>query len=300
MVRRKSGSLRKSIRREPVIGFILILPVIILVFFLIFYPLTTSFIMSFTDKQLGVFNPRNVGLSNYAELIKSKDFLNALSRSFFWTVVSVAFQLSIGLSLALLLNRGFRLRFFFRGLFIVPWVTSPIVIAILWRWLLNGMYGIVNQLLMDLAVISKPLGWFGSHSLVMPTVIFINIWRGVPFMMIVFLGGLQTIPLEIKDALRVDGTPRIMEFIYITLPFLKKIIIISTLIFVLWNFNNFDLIYLLTRGGPGKYTFTLPIYVYSQAFEAFKYGNASALSGLMFLVLVIISLIYLRMMYREE
>lgn len=292
-------SKKRLLDNERFLGYVLIAPVVIIIVVLIFYSIARGGFVSLQEKMLGVPNPEFVGLKNYIEVFKDNIFRLSFKQSMIWTISSLISQIIIGMLLALLLNKKFKGRFFFRGLLIVPWVTPVIVMATIFKWMMNGLYGILNQILVNFKLIETSLGWFSDPKLALPLLIGINIWRGSPFMMLMFLAGLQAIPNEIKDAARVDGTSTIQEFFYITLPFLKRIIIVVVLIFFLWNFNNFDLIYLLTNGGPGYSTFTLPVYVYSLAFESFKSGQASAVSIIMFVILAIISLLYFRV-YKEK
>ena len=165
--------------------------------------------------------------------------------------------------------------------------------------LYTSCQGIVNDVMISLRLISEPLGWFSEPNLVLPTLIYINVWRGIPFMMLTLLAGLQTIPEELTEAAIVDGAGAIRRFFSITMPFMRHVIFIGLLIFTLWNFNNFDIIYLTTKGGPGTLSFTLPIMVYSAAFEEFAYGKAAAVSSLMFIFLLIIAMVYLQLMDKE-
>jgi multiple sugar transport system permease protein len=291
-------SQKKSIQ-EAVVGYLLILPVIIVIAMLVIYPMFTSIYTSFTNKRLGVPMPKFIGLENYAQILKNAVFVHSLRNSIVWTLASGFLQFVLGMSLALMLNQSFKGRFFFRGLFIVPWVTPGVVIAITYRWLLNGMVGIVNQLMVTMHIIPESAGWFSDPMLVMPVLIYINVWRGIPFMMITLLAGLQTIPIELTEAAKVDGAGVIRRFFFITMPYMRHVIFIGLLIFTLWNFNNFDMIYLTTRGGPGTFSFTLPIMIYSAAFEEIAYGKAASISSLMFVFLLIIAMIYLQLMNKE-
>jgi multiple sugar transport system permease protein len=291
-------SSKKSLQ-EAVVGYFLILPVILVIIFLVIYPMITSIYIGFTNKRLGVPFPKIIGVANYAQVLKSAVFERSLRNSILWTLASGILQFVLGMTLALILNQSFKGRFFFRGLFIVPWVTPGVVVAITYRWLLNGMVGIVNQIMVATHVIPEPVGWFSDPNLVMPVLIYINVWRGIPFMMITLLAGLQTIPIELIEAAKVDGAGIIRRFFFVTMPYMRHVIFIGLLIFTLWNFNNFDLIYLTTRGGPGTFSFTLPIMIYSAAFEEIEYGKAASISSLMFIFLMIIALIYLQMMSKE-
>ena len=298
----KQYDLRRRSKRisEMTTGYLLVLPVILILILLVFYPMCSSIWTSLTDKKLGVLSAKFVGLKNYQSALRSELFSKSLGNSILWTLASLVLQFILGMSAALLLNNRFRGRAVIRGLFIVPWVTPPVVVSIMYRWLLNGLFGYANQVFLALGLIPEPQGWFADPMLLMPTLIFINVWRGVPFMMITLLAGLQTIPVELHEAAKVDGAGPIRRFISVSLPFMRHVITISLLIYTLWNFNNFDMIYLLTRGGPGTMSFTLPVMIYSAAFEEFNYGKAAAVSTVMFALLLIVALVYLRLMSKEE
>lgn len=296
---KSSRTLSKN-TREMWMGYLLVLPVLLVIVALVFYPMLSSIRMSFFSKQIGVSTMKFVGFDNYKSILNSSLFGKSFQNSVIWTVASLLFQFVIGMICALVLNSSFRGRSFWRGLFIVPWVVPPVVVAIIYRWLLNGLFGYANQALQMLSLINEPLGWFSDSNLVMPVLIYINVWRGVPFMMITLLAGMQTIPLELYEAAKVDGAGPVKRFMSITLPYMRHVISIGLLIYTLWNFNNFDMIYLLTRGGPGTLSFTLPVMIYSAAFEEFQYGKAAAISTVMFLILVVVAIVYLRLMSSEE
>ena len=286
--------------KEAATGYLLLLPVLLVIFLFVFWPMISSLRMSFFKKQLGISTMKYVGWKNYKDLFKNALFKKSLINSLIWTVASTAFQFILGMICALILNQKFRGRGFWRGLFIVPWVVPPVVVAIIYRWLLNGLFGYANQIFQALHLFEEPLGWFSDAKLVMPVLIFINVWRGVPFMMITLLAGMQTIPMELYEAAKVDGASSVQRFFHVTIPNMKYVISIGLLIYTLWNFNNFDMIYLLTKGGPGTISFTLPVMIYSAAFEEFQYGKAAAISTVMFLILAFVAFLYLRLMHSEE
>lgn len=293
-------SQRRRRIKEAMIGYLLLMPVLIVLVMFVFYPMASSIYTSFFKKQLGVSTMKFVGFKNYQSLFKNSLFTKSLTNSIIWTVLSTGLQFVFGMICALLLNKEFKGRGFWRGLYIVPWVVPPVVVAIIFRWLLNGLFGYGNQVLQALHIIQEPLGWFSDAKLVMPVLIFINVWRGVPFMMITLLAGMQTIPTDLYEAAKVDGANAVQRFFRITLPNMRHVITIGLLIYTLWNFNNFDMIYLLTKGGPGTISFTLPVMIYSAAFEEFAYGKAAAISTVMFLILAVVAFIYLRLMSSEE
>ena len=206
----------------------------------------------------------------------------------------------VGLPLALLLNRKIRFGGLFRTIFLLPWVIPAVVAVINWTWVLNDQVGIINITLKKLGLIEKPVLFLGDYSLVRFTVILVSVWKQMPFMMITLLAGLQSVPAELYEAAEMDGAGFRHTLTGITLPLIKPISFISTILTFLWTFNTFENIWLLTGGGPNGYTYTLPILSYYTAFLRQNISYASAIAVVMILVLLLISLVYFRVQFREK
>jgi multiple sugar transport system permease protein len=277
------------------LGYILIVPMLSVLVMLIFLPLLSVAWDSLHSKTFLSNSYPFIGLDNYRALFASPTFWAIVARSLIWTVFSVGLQVLAGLVLALFLNQVFVGRAFFRGLFLLPWVIPVVVVAVIWKWMLNDLYGVVGNLL---ALVYPPwanLSWFSDPILALPTLIAINVWRGAPFAMVILLAGLQTVPRDQLEAARIDGANSIQRFLHVTLPHLRRILLTVVLVFALFNFNNFDLIFLTTQGGPLDRTMTLPVKTYEVAFKGLQVGQSSALAIMMLVLLAIVSMIYLKL-----
>jgi len=289
------------IENEKVLGLFLLLPAFAIICFVVLYPMIENFVVSF-------YNPRAyeptfsnfVGLNNYAIIFSEEVFWSSLFRTVFYTVSSVALEFVVGLGLALALNTKFKGRSLIRGLTLLPWAVPWIATAFIFKWMYDQAFGVVNYFLTGLGLIRGPIAWLANSQTALGAVILTNVWRDIPFMFVILLAGLQQIPREVIDAAKVDGVTRLKEFRYITLPSLKAIIITTVLLRFIWNFNAFDLTWLLTQGGPGDSTRTLSLHAYIVAFEAFRIGEGAAIATVMFAILVVFSLLWLRVRGRTH
>jgi multiple sugar transport system permease protein len=286
--------------REQWLGVALIAPAILLIVALVLYPFAYNVWMSLQDVHLTRGISGFAGLDNYRYVLQWDAFWWGLFVDLVWTAASVVGQVVLGLMVAHLLNARFVGRNIARSLVILPWTVSAIAIAFVWRWMLNDLFGIVNQALMGGGIVSTPLLFFATPSSALATVIAINVWRGLPFMSLSLLGGLQSIPSELYEAARVDGATWWQELRHITLPSLQRIIAIVVVLRGIWIFNWFDLIWLTTGGGPADSTRTLPVLAYTTGFLAFRMGRAATVSVLMALVLVVFVTIMFKTVLSED
>lgn len=289
--------MRKSDRP---IAIAFILPSVIIMSGLILYPLLYSMWLSLNAKD--AFTPETtfVGLQNFKVLLNREDFWMSLKNGGIFAGSTVFLQVLFGLAIALVLNQNFIGRGLARGIMFFPFVVPTIVAVMVWKWVLNDLYGVFNYLLFEFNIIKKPIVWFGSPDMAMVTVILINIWKWFPFVVVAFLARLTAIPQQLYEAAKVDGASAWQSFIYITLPQLKTIILIVILIRGIWMFNKFDIIYLLTQGGPMGATQHLPILAYLEAFRYYKMGMGAAVSFTIFILLCISTSIYLRIYRIKE
>jgi multiple sugar transport system permease protein len=278
---------------EDLLGYILILPMLSVLALLIFVPLLFVIWDSLHNRTFLSNSYRFIGLNNYQSLFSSAAFWVIIARSLIWTLSSVVLQIAAGLIMALFLNQAIVGRAFFRGLFLLPWVIPIVVVSVLWKWILNDLYGVGGYILSFLYPPWGHLAWFSDSVLAFPTLIAINAWRGAPFTMVILLAGLQTVPQEQLEAARIDGAGPIQQFLHVTIPHLRRILLIVALVFTLFNFNNFDLIYLTTQGGPLDRTMTLPVKTYEVAFKGLQVGQSSAMAVIMLTLLALISICYL-------
>lgn len=279
-------------------------------FFLIFfygYPTLFNLYNSFTDLNLmglkkgGEF----VGFEHYAELLTSRDFFRVLWNTLFWlTAVSVSIRLLLGLLLALLLNsevlRRYRLTTVSRVLLLVPWATPPIVAVVVWRWLLDGRQGIVNDWLMSLGLIDQPIAFLASIHTVWPALILIIIWNTLPLVTLTFLAALQSVPPELLEAAEMDGAGVFNRFFHVTLPHLMPTVVVMTLLLIFWTFNNFVYVWLATGAGPGLFTNVLATEIYIKGFIDFELGFSSAVGMVMAVMMGVFGLFYFRYVAMRE
>ncbi len=270
-------------------GYLVLLVIIILAVDL--YPFFDAVRLSFFDKNL--MNPggdRFAGLGNFIRLLTREPlFLPALWNTIVFTLGSVFFEYLIGLSAALLLtSRYVPLKNLFKALVLLPWAVPIAINSLIWKFMLAPNYGFINQILDRLGAHDfLQMNWLGNLSLVMPVVIGVNVWRSFPFYAITLMAGLATIPRELYESAHVDGASWSARFWHITMPGIKNVSMVIVVLHLIWTFTNFDVIYLLTGGGPLHATEVLPTFLYQQAFELFDMGYASAIGVIILLFLVV-------------
>ena len=301
--KQSTGPQRKKpqVLERRTLGYIMLVPATLAIFAIAIYPFAYGILLSFQEYNLRRPAQRGfIGIDNFVRILTTdREFYGTLQYSFFYTIMVVLFSYITGLGLALLLNREVKFRGFFRAMILMPWVISPAVAATSWIWVLNDRVGIINVTLRNLGIIDTPIQFLANTDIVRWTVIFTSAWRAYPFMMIVILAGLQGIPKDLYESAYIDGAGFFKSFAYITMPMLKTVSAISTTLMFIWTFNNFEGIYLLTRGGPNHATFVLPILTYYMAFYRANLGYASAIAVIMLVILLLISTLYLKFVNKK-
>jgi multiple sugar transport system permease protein len=269
-------------------AFLFLLPLLVLVVGLIFYPFYRAIWLSLTDKLVG-YPERFVGLRNYAYLADDDAFHQVVRNSVVFTTVSVGLKVVTGLAMALVLNGIVRGRSFYRGLFLLPWITSTVIIALTWRWMFDAFpgRGFFNSVLLDLGLMQRPLAFMATPEGAMAAVIVANWWRGFPFFGVSFLAGMQGIPRDVYEAASVDGAGPTRRFWHITLPGLRHVIVVTTLLSFILTINDFNIIYVMTRGGPGTATQVFATYSYEVAFNQLRWGRGVTISIFLVPLLVV-------------
>jgi multiple sugar transport system permease protein len=251
-----------------------------------------------TRKFVGM-APVFVGFENYVRLASDGFFLRAVWNSLIFTFGSVVFKLVLGMAMALVLTSNIRFRSLFTGLLLVPWVAPTVVSALNFLWIYDGSLGVLNYLLVHVfRILPQGVGWLSEAGTAMASVIFVNIWRGFPFFGISFLAGMKAIPGELYEAAAVDGANALQRFLHVTLPALRNIVIIVVLLSTIWTFNDFGIVYILTKGGPGGATMVLPVFTYEMAFGAQRLGDAIAVALYMLPPLALVIIVLSRHMRR--
>jgi len=292
-------NLVKGTRKDWVnLGLLLTLPMIIWIGFVMIYPVIYNVWLSINNVRLITPGGGFVGFDNFVKLLVNTEFRTSFLNDFVWTSGSVFSEVPIGLGIALLLNTKTKFRRLFRTLIILPWLTPAYATVFTWKIMFMPLYGFFNYVLKIVGLIKTDIVWLATTTpinLVMLSCIIVNVWRGLPFTIVILLAGLQSINPDMYEVAEVDGASVFQEFRYITLPALKTMIAVVIILKTVWYFNYFDIVWLMTRGGPGMATEILPIEVYITAFYNFQLSQAAAISVTMFLVLAIFAVAYFRL-----
>ena len=282
--------------KKKIAPYLYVMPVLILLLIMYGYPLIKSIIMSLQDYKLtssgsAPFND----FANFKNMFSDTDFLLLLKNSLIYVIISVVAQFVLGLILALCLKTKFRGRGIYQSIVFLPWAFSSFVVGLMFRWSFNGEYGVVNDILMKMGIIKENVAWLGTPGLSLAVVIIAMIWMGIPFFGIMILAALQSVPDDIYEAADIDGCGMFRKFFSLTLPYIKPTIIMTVLLRTIWIFNSFDLIVIITGGGPVNYSQTLPSYMYSKAFASYDFGLASAFGVLLIVILGIYAVLFLKL-----
>jgi len=278
------------------VGVLFILPFVATAVVFMVFPVAEAVRMAFF--HIDPLNPaaqRFAGFDNFRTLFADALFWKSFRNAAVWTGTSIVLQTVLGVALALLLHLPLRGISIFRGLLLFPYIVPTVVIALILQWMLNPDLGIVNHALKEAGIISDNVYWLSTPSMAMASTIALNVWKYTPFVTICVLARLQTIPLELYDAAKVDGASVIRRFIDITLPQLSEVLVVVVVFRTIWTFNKFEEIYLLTRGGPGTSTFNLAIYSFEQSIANLKMGVGAAAGVVMMALLFVGSILYIRL-----
>jgi multiple sugar transport system permease protein len=281
-------------------GLLFLLPAVLVVVALLVYPVLSSLFFSFTNRNLLRTAYAFVGWRNFAAVLNSQDFWDAFFTSIRWTVASVLGQLTVGFLAALALEKIPRFSSLLRTLLIVPWAFPAIVIAFSWRWILNDIYGFIPNLMIALGVGQEHVNILADPAIVFWAVVFINVWFGAPLFTVNILAALKTVPQDQYEAAVIDGANLAQRFWFITLPHIRRVVGLLLILRVIWVFNNFELLFLLTGGGPAGLTTTLPIFAYRTGWGLRQLGTASAVTTLLLIFLLAIATIAFRMITKPE
>jgi multiple sugar transport system permease protein len=281
--------------RKLLVGYSYLVPAALCMLATVVVPIGLAIKMSLYNDVL--YKPQAyhfIGLGNYVRLVQDPVFWLTLWNSVVWVFGSVVLQFVAGFAAALLLHQGFTGRALVRTLTLLPWIIPGVVVGLIWEWLYQPNYGVINDLLMKAGWMHDRVAWLSSPDLAMGAVVFTNVWRGIPFFAIMLLAGLQAIPGELYEAAHVDGAGVVSRFWHITLPLLRPIIVVATATRIIWTFNYADLIFVMTGGGPANATQITSTYTLMQAYSNLDFGYAGALSVVLLLVMLAFTAAYLR------
>jgi multiple sugar transport system permease protein len=292
---------RGSTLQRPWLPWLMLAPALAVILGLIIYPAINAVWLSFTSTNLLNLDAQTfIGVDNFVEAMQSDEFLLALRNSAVWTFGNVAVQLVLGTVGALILNRRFRARGVVRGLVLVPWATPSVLVALMWMWMLDPNLGIINHLLQSIGLQDEPMAWLAERSTALPTLMFIDIWQGVPFFAVMILAALQGVPGDLLEAAKIDGANAWKTFWRVVLPLIMPTVLITTILRLIWTANYFDLILILTNGGPTNSTLTLPLFAYHTAYRGMDFGLAAALGVVQAAFLAVLVVFYVRQIRKAE
>lgn len=282
-----------SVRRRRRAGLAFVAPTAVFLAAVIVFPLAHAFWTSL--HRVRGLNATFIGFGNYARLAADETFWHSLGVSFAFTASAVALHLGIGLALALVVNELRVARTALRIVFLTPWMVAPAVGATIWLWLLEPQFGVVNYLLRVLHLTNAPVAWLGEPGTALAAVIAVDVWRGVPFVMLLMLAGLRTIPLEQYEAAVMDGASAVQRFRFVTWPNLRYLLVVASTLDVINTIRHYDIIGVMTAGGPAGGTEVLPVLLYNTAFRANRFGEAAAIGVALLVLVLAFSVVYVRL-----
>lgn len=280
--------------------YLLILPALAIVSFVVLYPAAQSVVLSF--QNFNYHRPHEMGftgIQNYIDVFKDKLFWQSLRRTIIWDVLCVGLQFVLGFMLALLLNTSFPGRGAVRSVSLVPWVMPGVLVGLMWRWILDGNYGVLNDILMKIGLIQNNIAFLAQTETAFSCAILAEVWRGIPFFALMILAGLQAVSVDLQEAAKIDGASAIQRFFYITVPSIENIIRVTLMLRIIWVSNAVDLMLNLTGGGPAYSSQTLSVYIFNTA-NNMNFGYASTMAVILTLCLLVVAIPYVRGNMKEE
>jgi multiple sugar transport system permease protein len=298
---KKQPKLNDKQRREAMYPYLLLAPALIIMVLIVFIPVIRALISSLYNYDLRYPNRTAfIGLENYVKVLtKDKQFWPSLKRTVIWIVFGVGFQFLFGFLLALLLNQKFRGRGLARSFLMIPWVTSGVLIGLIWRWLYDGSFGVINDLLMKLGILTSAIPFLSRVNTALPAVIVTLVWQGIPFFTLMILAALQGVSQEMYEAADIDGASSIQKLFRITIPSIRNTLYVTLLLRVIWVANSVDIIQNMTTGGPAYATQTIAIETYQQA-HILNLGYASSIAIIMTVLMLCAAIPYLHSTFRSS
>lgn len=272
-----------------------IIPIILLTLLILFYPMISVFYYSVFDYNLMISGDIVFsGIHNFLRMFSDPAFYNALGVSLVWVLLNLALQMTIGMLVALLISKDFRGRGAIRTAILSPYAVSGVIASTLWLFMFQDSFGLINDILKRIGLISSPISWLSNPSLAIFAVVIAEVWRYTPFFIIIFSAALQSVPQDLYEAAKIDGAGALKRFGRITLPLIKETVVMTCILRIVWEFNSVDVIYTLTKGGPINSTTTMAMYIVKTAINGSDMGYGSALTVVSFILLAAFSLLLMR------
>lgn len=296
--RRRSGT--RALLLNRMFPYLLLAPVAVYILSILVGPLLYGVYMSFTNKVIGK-DAHFIGLGNYIDLLRDEEFVQSIGNTFKYTFVTVIFKVILGVGIALLLNSKIKFVNFARGLVLIPWSVPTVVSVITWKWMYSDVGGVLNAIFRFLGFTRRGIAWLSTPFMAFLSIVVVNVWRGAPFIAISVLTGLQAVPADIYEAAKIDGANAWKSFIHITIPSIMDVLMLSTLVTTIWTFNDFELIWLLTKGGPINSTQVMATFSYTTAIQKMDTGKAMAAAIIfMPLMILMVNLVTSKTLGKEE
>jgi multiple sugar transport system permease protein len=290
----------KNVTPRAATPYAFLLPALLVTALVILFPTAQTVWLSLQDYLL--YDPASaafIGLKNYANVFADEAFWISLWHSAIWVGGIVCLQLLLGLGAALLLNQSFWWRGVARALVIIPWALPSVIIGLMWTWIYDFNVGVFNDILIRLGILSSPVAWLANPSTALACVMLALVWQGFPFFTVMILAGLQTVPAELYEAAEIDGATRWRRFVHVTAPGIADIVATAVLLRIIWVANSLDVILVMTGGGPGYATYTLPLYAFLRAYSGMEFGYAAALALVLTAILLSVVWLYVRRQAKE-
>ena len=288
--------IRRIMKRGTYFPYMLILPAMLLIVGLGIFPLMYTIYISIHSFNPNLTIDRFVGLENYLRLLFDRAFWNSMRITAYFAVVSILLQMVLGLAVSMLLNQKFLFRGFVRAVILIPWAVPTIVNANLWGFIYDGSFGLLNRILFGIGLIERPIIWLGSPQLAMNMIIVADTWRMLPLYVIMILAALQTIPASAVEAAEIDGASPLQKFFFITLPMVRPMLLVVLILRTIQALRVFDIVYVLTQGGPASGTMVISFYSYNQMFRFLNFDYGSAIAIMVALITMTITIVYLKVL----
>lgn len=299
-VQKSSMERRRRAISPSFVPWILIIPALVLIAVFALYPLVRSIWFSFNSVSAFTGELSFIGLDNFKAVVQSDGFGATLGRTAIWVLGAVSFQFILGLGLALIINTKFPMRGVYRALIMIPWATPSVLVALMWKWILDPNSGIVNQALLAIGIIDKPIEFLSSPETALPSIIMIDVWQGIPLFAVMILAALQAVSKDLREAASIDGCGRIRSFIHVVWPVILPTILITFVLRLIWTSNYVDLIFILTGGGPGHASTTLALQSYLTTYKSVDFGQGAAYAVIQALILLAFVVLYFKLNKKAE
>ena len=279
-------------RKHDLLPYLLLLPAAIIIISFVLYPLSNNVLMSFKNAKLIKVTSRYIGFSNYIEIFSSPKIWQSIARTFTWTISNIFSMAILGVITALLFMADFTGKRLLKAVILIPWVLPQVVTGFVWTVMLSDHMGIITALMRGSGIFAENFSWFQTGALSMSAAVLANVWRGFPFFALMLYARLSTLPSSQLDAAQIDGAEGVSLFRYILFPYMKPVLYTCMVLAFLWTYNAYDIIKVMTNGGPAEATLTLPLLIQREAFEYYNLSKASTMSLVTFVLIVVLFLLY--------